>query len=61
MEGYRLFRRDWQGRRGGGVSLYAKEMFDCTAFTVSDNVVESLWVKIRGLENKVDILVGVYD
>ncbi|KAK4818852.1 hypothetical protein QYF61_020071 [Mycteria americana] len=60
MEGYRLFRRDGQGRRGGGVALYVRERFDCTALAVSDDVVESLWVRIRGIENKGDIVVGVY-
>ncbi|KAK4806215.1 hypothetical protein QYF61_001138 [Mycteria americana] len=55
MEGYRLFRRDRQGRRGGGVALYVTERFDCTALRVSDDVVESLWVGIRGMENKADI------
>ncbi|KAK4806962.1 hypothetical protein QYF61_027329 [Mycteria americana] len=59
MEGYRLFRRDRQGRRGGGVALYVRERLDCTALTVSDNVVENLWVRIRKVENKGDV-VGVY-
>ncbi|KAK4806138.1 hypothetical protein QYF61_001061 [Mycteria americana] len=61
MEGYRLFRRDSQGRRGGGVALYVRERFDCTALTVSDDVVESLWVSIRGMENKGDVVVGAYN
>ncbi|KAK4816487.1 hypothetical protein QYF61_017239 [Mycteria americana] len=42
-EGYRLFRRDRQGRRGGGVALYVRERFDCTALAISDDVVKSLW------------------
>ena len=29
MDGYKLFRRDRQGRRGGGVALYGRECFDC--------------------------------
>ncbi|XP_040977464.1 uncharacterized protein LOC121232961 [Aquila chrysaetos chrysaetos] len=57
MEGYRLFRRD---RRGGGVTLYVRERLDCTALTVSGDVVESLWVRIRGMENKGEVVVGVY-
>ncbi|KAK4806168.1 hypothetical protein QYF61_001091 [Mycteria americana] len=61
MEGYRLFRRDSQGRRGGGVALYVRERFDCTALTVHDDVVESLWVGIRGMENKGDVVVGAYN
>ncbi|KAK4832485.1 hypothetical protein QYF61_023532 [Mycteria americana] len=40
MEGYRLFRRDREGRRGGGVALYVRERFDYTALTVND---ESPW------------------
>ena len=28
MDGYKLFRRDRQGRRGGGVALYVRECFD---------------------------------
>ena len=60
MEGYRLVRRDRQGGRGGGVALYVRERFDCTALTVSSDVVESLCVRIRGMENKADVIVGVY-
>ena len=56
----RLFRRARQGRRGGGVALYAWERFDLTALTVRDDVVESLWVKIRRMENKEDVIAGVY-
>ena len=40
MKGYRLFRRDRQGRGGRGVALYVRKRFDCTALTVSDDVVE---------------------
>jgi len=34
--------------------------FDCTAFTVTDDVIESLCVGIRGMENKGDVVVGVH-
>ncbi|KAK4810955.1 hypothetical protein QYF61_013363 [Mycteria americana] len=60
MEGYRLFRRNRQGRRGGGVAPYVRDRCDCTALTVRDDVVESLWVRIKGMENKGDVTVGVY-
>ena len=30
IDGYKLFRRDRQGRRGGGVALCAKTRIDCT-------------------------------
>lgn len=48
------------GRAGGGVALYVRERFDCTALTVNDDVVESLWLRIRRMENKGDVVVGVY-
>lgn len=35
--GYRLFRRDWQGKRGGGVALCVKECFcQSRSATMSD-------------------------
>lgn len=43
MEGCRLSRRDGQGRQCGGVALYEKGRFDCTALTVSDDVGERPW------------------
>ena len=59
IDGYKLFRKDRQGRRGGGVALYVKECFEVTELMTGDNEVESLWVKIRGRADKADILVGV--
>lgn len=59
MECYRLFRKDRQGRQGGGVALYVRERFDYTALTVGGYVFESIWVRIRGMGNKGDIVVGV--
>ncbi|KAJ7405034.1 mitochondrial fission process protein 1 [Pitangus sulphuratus] len=53
MDGYKLFRRDRQGRRGEGVAL------DSIGLEVSNNKVECLWIKIRGKANKADILMGV--
>ncbi len=29
IEGYRLFRRDREGRSGGGVALYVRTWIDC--------------------------------
>lgn len=55
MEGYRLFRRDGQMN----VSLYIRKRFDYTALTVSGDVVENLWVRIKGMENKGNDVVGV--
>ncbi|GAB0204048.1 hypothetical protein GRJ2_002870400 [Grus japonensis] len=59
MDGYKLFRRDRQGRRGSGVALYVRECFDCLELDDGDNRVECLWVRIRGKVNKADIMVGV--
>ena len=42
MNGYQLFRRDRQGRRGGGISLYFRECFDCMELDDSDDRVEYL-------------------
>ncbi|KAK4810454.1 LOW QUALITY PROTEIN: hypothetical protein QYF61_004234 [Mycteria americana] len=61
IDGYKLFRRDRQGRRGGGVALYAKNGTDCTELSLksSNAQVESLWVKIRDQANKGNFVVGV--
>jgi len=29
MEGYRLFRKDRQGRQGGGITLYVSDQLEC--------------------------------
>ena len=60
MDGYRLFRRDRQGRRGGGVALYVTEGLDCMELSIGDDMVKSLWVRIKGQANKGDVVVGVY-
>jgi len=59
MGGYKLFRRNRQARRGGGVALYVRECFDCLVPDDGDDKVECLWVKIRGKANKTDIMVGI--
>ncbi|GAB0184113.1 hypothetical protein GRJ2_000876600 [Grus japonensis] len=59
MDGYKLFRRDRQGRRGSVVALYVRECFECLELNDGDNRVECLWVRIRGKANKADIMVGV--
>ena len=58
MDGYKLFRRNRQGRRGGGVALYVRECFDCLELD-GDERAECLWIRIRGKANKADIMVGV--
>ncbi|KAK4820693.1 hypothetical protein QYF61_003613 [Mycteria americana] len=59
MDGYKHFRRDRQGRRGGGVALYVRECLDCLELNDGDDRVECLWVRIRGKANKADVVVRV--
>ncbi|KAK4813827.1 hypothetical protein QYF61_001831 [Mycteria americana] len=59
MDGYKLFRRDRRGRRGGGVALYVREGLDSLELDDGDDRVECLWVRIRGKANKAVIVVGV--
>ncbi|PKU39070.1 nedd4-binding protein 2-like 2 [Limosa lapponica baueri] len=61
IEGYKLFRRDRQGRSGRAVALYVKEWIECKmSLKNSQEEVESLWVGIRDRGNKGNLLVGVY-
>ncbi|KAK4815791.1 hypothetical protein QYF61_007231 [Mycteria americana] len=59
MDGYKLFRRDRRGRRGGGVALYVRECLDSLELDDGDDRVECLWVRTRGKANKAHIVVGV--
>ncbi|PKU49676.1 mitochondrial fission process protein 1 [Limosa lapponica baueri] len=58
--GYQLFRRDRQGRRGGGVALYVRDRLECLEVNNGNGSVECLWVRLKGKANKADIMVGVY-
>uniref|UniRef100_K7F1Q8 Reverse transcriptase domain-containing protein n=1 Tax=Pelodiscus sinensis TaxID=13735 RepID=K7F1Q8_PELSI len=60
MEGYRLFRKNRQGRKGGGVALYVREHYDCSElqYKEGEKLVESLWVRFKGA-NSSDVVVGV--
>ena len=40
MDGYKLFRRDRQGRRGGGAALYVRDYFDCLELDDGDERVK---------------------
>lgn len=57
--GVQLFRRDIKGRQGGGVTLYIRKRLDCAAIAVMDDVVESLWLRIKGTDSKAHV-VSVY-
>ena len=54
MDGYKLFRRDRQGRKGGGGALYIKECFDVEELAVGNDKFECLWIRIRGKACKGD-------
>ena len=62
INGYRLFRRDRQRRRGRVVALYIKKWIDSEELSLknSHEQVESLWVRIRDRGNKGNLVVGVY-
>ncbi|PKU43826.1 mitochondrial fission process protein 1 [Limosa lapponica baueri] len=59
IDGYQLFRRDRQGKRGGGVAPYVRGGFECLELNNMNDSVECLWVRIKGKANKADIMVGV--
>jgi len=59
MDGYQLFKRDRQGRKGGGVALYVKKECECVEIHDVDRI-ESLWLSIKLKASKSDIIVGVY-
>ncbi|PKU40120.1 adaptin ear-binding coat-associated protein 1 [Limosa lapponica baueri] len=59
MDGYKLFRKDRQGRRGRGVALYVRECFDCIELDSSDDKVECLWIRMKVKANKGDFVLGV--
>ncbi|RMB92461.1 hypothetical protein DUI87_31103 [Hirundo rustica rustica] len=58
-DGYKLFRRDRKGQRGGGVALYIKRALDTIGIETNEDGVERLWVRIKGKANKADVLLGV--
>jgi len=62
LDSYRLFRRDRQGRRGGGIALYIKKTLQSEELSLKNNheQVESLWVRIRERGNKGNLVVGFY-
>lgn len=39
--------------------MSARKRLDCTALNVSDDVIESLWVRIRDTEDKAGIMVPI--
>ncbi|GAB0185820.1 hypothetical protein GRJ2_001047300 [Grus japonensis] len=60
-EGYRLFRKDRQGRRGGGIALYVNDQLECMELQLGmeEEPTKSLWVRIKGSTGAGDIIAGV--
>ena len=58
IDGYRPFKRDRQGRKGGGVALYVKKDCECMEINDGDDRAESLWVRIKVKASKTDIIMG---
>lgn len=56
--GYEHYRRDKQGKRGGGIALCTTECFDYLELNNCNCEVEGIWVRIMGKANRTDILVG---
>ncbi|GAB0209691.1 hypothetical protein GRJ2_003434800 [Grus japonensis] len=61
MEGHRLFRKDRQGRRGGGITLYVNDQLECMELHLGmeEELTESFWVRIKGRAGTGDTIVGV--
>ncbi|CAM4545620.1 unnamed protein product [Lepidochelys olivacea] len=60
MDGYKLFRKDRKGRKGGGVALYVREQYDCSELKYETaEKPESLWIKFRSVSKKGNVVVGV--
>uniref|UniRef100_K7EZ11 Endonuclease/exonuclease/phosphatase domain-containing protein n=1 Tax=Pelodiscus sinensis TaxID=13735 RepID=K7EZ11_PELSI len=51
-----------RGKKGGGVALYIKNVHTWTEveMNVGDSCVESLWVKLKGVKNEGDVMLGIY-
>ncbi|KAI4466573.1 hypothetical protein MML48_2g00000186 [Holotrichia oblita] len=55
IEGYNLYRRDRDGRCGGGVAIDARSCFKC--FVIESNpIIEQIWISIR--VKSMDLSVG---
>lgn len=62
IEDYKVFRRDKQGTRCGGVALNVKKLIDCEKLPLrkSHKQVESLWIKIWDCTSKGHLVVRIY-
>jgi len=62
IDGYKLYRRDRWGGRGGGVALYINEGIECEGLCPKNGYerVESLLVRVRDRGNKGNLVPWVY-
>ncbi|XP_059578763.1 RNA-directed DNA polymerase from mobile element jockey isoform X1 [Alligator mississippiensis] len=61
IEGYRLYRKDRVGKKGGGVALYVNDQYTSMLIKTEskDEEVEGLWVRLHGGQGERDMVVGV--
>ena len=62
IDSSKLFRRDRQGRRGGGIACYIKKRVEYKELSLKRRYeqVKSRWVRVRDQGNKGSLVVGVY-
>lgn len=48
MNGCDFFRRNWQGRRDGGVALCVRKCLDCLELNDGGDKVQRLWESMLG-------------
>lgn len=62
INSYRVFRRNWGGRRYGEFALYIKRWIKCEGLSLQKNhgQVKSLWVRIGDKSDKGIPVGGVY-
>lgn len=60
MDGYKFFRKDRQGKRGGGVALYINDQRESMELHlgIDEEMTESLRVRVKGKAGEGDIRVG---
>lgn len=60
--GYKLIRRDRQGRRGGGIACYIKKRVEYKELSLKRRYeqVKSRWVRVRDQGNKGSLMVRIY-
>ncbi|GAB0205636.1 hypothetical protein GRJ2_003029200 [Grus japonensis] len=61
MEGYRLLRKDRQGKQGGSIALYVNDQLECMELHLGmdEEPTESLRVRIKGRAGAGDTIAGV--